>query len=223
MNDVLIIPEAGHNWCADLGMAKELIQEAKLCGASVIKFQLYDTDKIKTPGETNYEELKKSELSNNDMWKLVVECNRVGIKFAASAFDLERLGWLEEVNVPFHKIASRSIYDTKLVQTMISTGKHVIGSVLEWSDDLPKNIDLLFCRTRRQILRDGFSGMPDVFNEYAGFSDHSVGMDWAYKALRRGAKIIEKHFTLDKNYPGWDQPSSMTPPELKKLILIAEV
>ena len=223
MSGTLVIPEAGHNWCNDMGLAKELIQEAKYCGASVIKFQLYDTRKIKKPTDTNYFELLKAELSRKDMLDLANECYRVGIKFAASAFDVERVEWLEEIDTPFHKIAARCIYDKELYEAMKKTGRKIIGSTLEYSPDIPKDINLLFCRTRRQILRDGFSDMPDVFGfNYVGFSDHSVGMEKAYQALGHGAKIIEKHFTLDKNLPGWDQPGSMTSKELKELMLIAE-
>jgi len=71
--------------------------------------------------------------------------------------------------------------------------------------------------TRRQIETFGVQNFPEKFDKYAGFSDHTIGLDYAKLAIVRGATIIEKHFTLDKNLPGCDQAGSMTPKELKEL------
>jgi len=227
--NILIVPECGHNWCNDFKMAEDLISAAADSGATCAKFQLYDTDKIKKPGDTNYEELKAAELSRDQIEKLQIKCDKVGIDLVASAFDIERVGWLEDIGVPFHKLASRCIYDTGLIKAMEDTGIEILVSTAELGDnELPemKNAEFLFCRSRRQILRDGFDTFPlfstQFGNCYRGFSDHTVGMERAKEAMDKGAVIIEKHFTFDKNLPGWDQPGSMTPDELKDLVKFAE-
>lgn len=211
----LLIAEIGHNWVPfGWDSIKSLIADVKDAGWDIVKFQAYDTDKIKQPGDTNYEELKKAELSFDQLVEAKNVCEKYQIEFLASAFDVERIDWLEIIGVDRHKVASRSIHDASVVNKMLKTGKQVIISTAEWHDmDRPPKllprVDYLFCRSRRQILRNGFDTMPDFTKTYySGFSDHTIGNDYAKLAMDLGAKIIEKHVTLDKNAPGWDQPSS---------------
>ena len=88
--------------------------------------------------------------------------------------------------------------------------------------DLQDQTKFLFCMTRRQVEAFGVQDFPLKFDEYDGFSDHTIGLDYAKLAIDRGATIIEKHFTLDKNLPGCDQAASMTPSELKELVEYAK-
>ncbi len=220
MNKIFITAEIGHNHMGNIRLAKLMIEEAKLCGADAVKFQAYDTDKIKKPWQSRYFELKFSELTKQEFRELKEHCDKVGIEFFASAFDIERLGWLEELGVKRHKIASRSIYDTKLIRAMEKTGKPIIVSLGNWKEPfLPKikNAQFLYCVSEypAYITNDTF---PSKFVEYAGFSDHTIGMYWAREAVKRGATIIEKHFTLDKNLPGHDQKGSAEPFELKDFV-----
>ena len=120
----IIIVECGHNWGKDIEMAKYLIWKAKDCGAEIVKFQLYDIDKIKKPHESNYQDLKDSQLTKEQITELAAECKVADIEFFASAFDVERLGWLEEIGVKRHKIASRSIYDQELIKAMEATDRN---------------------------------------------------------------------------------------------------
>ena len=219
MRKVLLIGEVGHNWVPDFHSALELIKIVRNEGWDIAKFQAYDTDKIKQPGDTNYDELKRAQLTYQQLEQLRDKCAEVGVEFLASAFDLERFRWLEKLGVRRHKVASRSIHDDDLVKSMVDTGKQVIVSTANWQYALPNwNVDFLYCRTRRQILRDGFAGLP-IFGSgsYAGFSDHTVGNYWVKKAIEQGATIIEKHITFDKNGPGWDQPSSADPNDMRDI------
>ena len=220
MSSILLIGEIGHNWNVtndreqNIRIAIRLIEELAKAKWDIAKFQLYDVDNIKQPGDTNYEELKRAQLDFHEAVMLKQICDNCGIEFAASAFDEERVEWLERIKVKRHKLASRSIRDISLIKKMLSTGKPIIASLATWnSDQLPTfDADFLFCKSRRQILRDGFllDDMPNFNNNdnLNGFSDHYVGNGAAIKAMESGARIIEKHVTLDKNYPGWDQPSS---------------
>ena len=217
---ILVIAELGHNFNGNIKLAKKMIEEAKACGADIAKIQLYDTDKIKKPWQSRYFELKFSEIDFNEAKEIKEHCDKVGIEFMASAFDTERVEWLEKLGVKRHKIASRNIYDKELIRSMEKTGKPIIASLGLYKEDFfpkIKNCDFLYCVSEYPAtikLKD----FPITFNKYNGFSDHTNGMFWAKEAILRGAKIIEKHFTLNKSIPGCDQECSAEPVELRDFI-----
>lgn len=240
----LIIAELGHNGNGNMELNKLLVDEAKACGADVAKFQLYDTNKIKKPWQSRYMELLMAELSKDQVKELAEYCEKVGIEFMASAFDAERVGWLEEVGVKRHKLASRSIRDFETIEAMEKTGKPIIASLGKWNvekDGFPSinNAEYLFCVSDyptyltadqfpskfSKTMRTGVT-VNDVFHGeetpyYTGFSDHTVGCYWAREAIKRGATIVEKHFTLSHELPGYNQKGSAEPWELKDLVAYA--
>lgn len=223
-----LIFEIGHNHNGNIPLAKLMIDEVKSCGGSIAKFQLYDTDKIKKPWQSRYMELKMAELTKEQTFELADYCKKIGIEFMASAFDVERVGWLEEVGVKRHKIASRSIYDEDLIRAMEKTGKPIIASLGAWKGPGKpkiKNVEFLFCVSEypTYITEKDF---PHLFNDgsedtYSGFSDHTQGCYWAREAIKRGATIVEKHFTLSHELPGYNQKGSMEPWEAKDLVTYA--
>jgi sialic acid synthase SpsE len=220
-NKITIIAEIGHNHMGYMRHAKLLIDEAKACGADIAKFQAYDTEKIKKPWQSRYFELKLSEHTKEEFKELKEYCDKVGIEFMASAFDVERVGWLEEIGVKRHKLASRSINDTELIKAMEATGKPIIASLGRWDkEDLPviKNAEFLHCVSEYPAY---INNLPNFGEKYKGFSDHTIGCYWAREAIKRGATIIEKHFTLDRRLPGNDQKGSADPTDLKDLITYA--
>lgn len=223
---IFIIAEAGHNHMGYMRHAKLLIDEAKACGADAIKFQFYDTNKIKKPYQSRYYELLLSEHTKEEAKELKEYCDKVGIEFFASAFDIERLGWLEELKVKRHKIASRSIYEEDMVKAMEKTGKPIIASLGKLDKrGIPKikNCEYLFCVAEYPTYMRP-EDFPTKFGKdelYQGFSDHTIGCYWAREAIKRGATIIEKHFTLSKELPGHDIKGSADPTELKDLVIYA--
>jgi sialic acid synthase SpsE len=233
-----IIAEVGINHGGDMNMAQRMITQARQCGADIVKFQLYDPYKLLNPTEftpNDWAEIVKSELSLNDTLKLKNHCDQVGIEFMASAFDLTRLGWLEALNVKRHKIASRSVYDAEYCQRVIETRKPYIISTgwLKAKNPLNEKIDktikrlggcnpkcsILYCVSKYPTpLEDvNFKRYDFINNHHNGFSDHTVGLTASVTALAWGARIIEKHFTLDRTLPGPDQAGSATPEELRAL------
>ncbi len=224
MQKILIISEGGHNHSGNIRLAKLMALEAKNCGADIYKMQAYDTDKIKKPWQSRYMELKASEPTFEDLKEVKEYCDEIGIEFMASAFDVERVGWLEQLGVKRHKLASRSLYDTELIKAMEDTGKPIIASLGALKGDIPaiKNAQYLYCVSEypAYIRAEDF---PTKFvpEGLAGFSDHTLGMYWAREAVKRGATIIEKHFTLSHELPGHDQKGSAEPYELKDFIQYA--
>jgi N,N'-diacetyllegionaminate synthase len=223
-NKIFVCAEAGHNHMGYMRHAKLLIEEAKACGADAVKFQFYSTDRIKKPWQSRYFELLLSEHTKEEAAQLKAWCDEIGIEFMASAFDIERLGWLEELGVKRHKIASRSIYEQDMIEAMEATGKPLIASLGKLDKrGIPdiKNADYLFCISEYPTYMT-----PEMFpvkfgkdEQYQGFSDHTIGMYWAREAAKRGATIIEKHFTLSRDLPGHDQKGSADPTELKDFVI----
>lgn len=223
MSKVFVIAEIGHNHMGYMRHAKLLIEEAKACGADAAKFQFYDANKIKKPWQSRYFELLLSEHTKEEAKQLKEWCDEVGIEFMASAFDVERLGWLEELGVKRHKVASRSIYEKDMIDAMEKTNKPIIASLGKLDErGIPaiKNAEYLFCIAEYPTYMKA-EDFPTKFGpdeKYQGFSDHTVGMYWAREAVKRGATIIEKHFTLDRGLPGNDQKGSADPTDLKDFI-----
>ena len=217
-----IIAEIGQNHNGDLELACELIKKAKVCGADVAKFQLYDAKNL-FPKEGNewYEYNCKTELSFEDVEMLDRVCKEEGIEFMASVFDVKRIRWLEDLNVKRYKIASRSIHEEHLINAVIETGKPVLISLGMWKQEtFPSysgNISYLYCISKYPTPLNELDFSKIDFSSYAGFSDHTEGVVAPITALARGAKIIEKHFTIDKTMHGPDHSGSMTPEELTEI------
>ncbi len=220
-----IIAEIGQNHNGDMELARRLIREAKASGADVAKFQLFDARALfKKEGNEWYDYNCKTELSRADVGLLAEECEKAGIEFMASVFDTKRLAWLEEIGARRHKIASRSIKDAALIQAVAKTGKRMLVSLGFWDQpefpriDAPGGVDFLYCIAKYPTPLSDLHLKSVDFTRYKGFSDHTIGVVAPIAALARGAQIIEKHFTLDKEMYGPDHSGSMTPDELKTLV-----
>jgi len=221
---IKIIAEIGQNHNGDMSLARELIAAAKGSGADVAKFQLYDAAAL-FPKERNewYEYNCKTEINFDQALELANECRRQGIEFMASPFDCERVRWLERLHVSQIKLASRSICDTKLIEAIVATNLPVIASLGLWTKSVFPTIgsfgqvSYLYCICKYPTPLSDFYFDKVDFTKYSGFSDHSIGVTASIVAMSRGAKIIEKHFTLDKTMHGPDHAGSMTPNELKEI------
>lgn len=227
---VTIIAEAGINHTGDMNLAKEMVCTARSVGADVFKTQLYDVDKvfpnglIMAQGRNWYNEVKKTQFSKEQVFALAECCRSHKIEFMASAFDLERLSWLEEIGVKRHKIASRMNLNREHLEAVISTGKEILLScTLDYYSplSLPMNTKFLYCIPQYPTPLTEVHLKDVDFQRYDGFSDHAVGIEAAMVAISRGARIIEKHFTLDRALPGPDQICSANPKELKELVKFA--
>ena len=218
-----LIAEIGQNHNGDLDLAKELIKFAKDSGADVAKFQVYNAKELFDSSEKNkwFEYNCKTELTKDQICYLAEYSHKLNIEFMASVFDLERIEWLEDVGVKRYKLASRSIYEEKLIQALIQTEKPLIVSLGMWEGEkLPsfnskQDIDYLHCISKYPTKLEELFIKDIDFKTFSGLSDHTIGITAACSAIVYGAKIIEKHFTLDKRMYGPDHEGSMDPNELK--------
>ena len=146
----------------------------------------------------------------------------------ASVFDLERFKWMESLGVSRHKVASRVVQDRKLCEHILATGLETFISLGFWDGQgVPyqgSNARYLYCVPKYPCPYEDIC-LPQGFADsiYEGFSDHTIGIEAALVAVGRGARIIEKHFTLNKGLSGPDHICSATPDELGELVRLARL
>ena len=249
MEKVYIIAEAGDNHNGDFNTALKLVDVAKRAGADCVKFQTFVTEEIiskyaemaeyqkKNTGkeESQFEMVKRLELSFDEFRKIKEYCDRVGIQFLSTPFDLKSVDFLNELGVPFFKIPSGEITNYPYLIKIAHTGKPVVMStgmcepdeILAAINVLEKNgsgeITLLHCNTEYPTpLKDvnlyAMRTMKKMFGKKVGYSDHTKGIEVPVAAVALGACVIEKHFTLYKNMPGPDHKASLEPDELGRMV-----
>lgn len=249
MNNLFFIAEIGVNHNGDLNLAKEMIDAAAQSGASAVKFQSLKANKL--VAETEFSnEISGFGLAGvktlGDFWKKVSiddefhfqvkdYCDKVGVEFFSTPFDLQSVDLLENLGVSKYKISSGDLTHLPLLKKVAQTGKEIIlstgGSYFEEISEsynyLKNNskgkVSLLHCvslyPTKSEFVNlEAIDILKKQFDAEIGFSDHTLGIHLPLAAIAKGATIIEKHFTLDKNMPGPDQAISTSPAELADLV-----
>jgi N-acetylneuraminate synthase/sialic acid synthase len=243
-----VIAEIGHNHQGDLDQAKQLIAAAKECGVDAVKLQkranrtLYTQEFYNQPyenefsfGRTYGEHREALELSPDEYAQLQAYAREVGITFFATAFDFESADFLAELDVPAFKMASGDLRNTPLLRHVAAFGKPMIISTggAEMSDveravdtilPLNRQVCILQCTAAYPAdtedlnlevittLRKRFPGLV------VGLSDHQNGIAMALIAYMLGARVIEKHFTLNHAAKGTDHAFSLMPEGMRKLV-----
>lgn len=249
--NTLIIAEAGVNHNGSIQLAKQLIDCAVDSGADFVKFQTFKAEnmvskkaakaeyqKTSSPiAETQYEMLKRLELSKEDLVKLFEYANSRRIGFLSTAFDEESLDFLDNLGVEMHKIPSGEITNlpylkgiaSKRKATIVSTGMATIEEIDSALDVLLQHglrleeIIILHCTTEypAPFAEVNLKAMQEIrkrFGVRVGYSDHTQGIAVPIAAVALGAMCIEKHFTIDRNLPGPDHRASLEPSELKEMV-----
>lgn len=230
---VEIISECGINHNGSMWLAKELIRESKNNGADVAKFQIYEVDTILTKDFKWYDFCKHAQLTKEQVALLMDECDDVGIEFLASIFSADRVKWTEELGMKRYKIASRNNFSSndcerELIDAIANTGKDIIFSLGQWTErELPVinttgKVNFLYCISKYPTMPEDIDWNEFSNSRYDGFSDHTIGIEATKKVMDLGVKIVEKHFTMDKNMFGPDHSGSMEPHELKELVNYAK-
>ena len=251
-SNVIIIAEAGVNHNGDYENAKKLILAASNAGADYVKFQTFKADKLvskdakkadyqlansKEDGDTQYEMLKKLEMSEAWHYELIKYANTCGIKFLSTGFDEESIDFLESLNIDFFKIPSGEITNKPFIKHIASKGKPIILStgmanleeireaimVLKDNGISNNKLTVLHCNTEyptpmSDVNLKAMNLLKEEFDINIGYSDHTLGIEVPIAAVAMGAKVIEKHFTLDKRMEGPDHKASLDPDELKAMV-----
>ncbi len=245
---VFIIAEAGVNHNGRLALALRLVDEAKKAGADAVKFQTFTAEtlclpgapkaayqKRAVPGRSQFEMLKKLELSRADFEKILRRCRRAGILFLSSPFDEASAAFLAGLGVPAFKIPSGELTNTPLLARSAGYGRPLLLST--GMADLREIREALrvarAAGNRRVVLFQCTSNYPTApanahlrvipalakaFGIPVGFSDHTEGIESALAAVALGACAVEKHFTLSRRLPGPDHAVSLEPKGLAALV-----
>lgn len=251
-NHTIIIAEAGVNHNGSLELAKQLVLKAKDAGVDYIKFQTFKASKLVTKSarqaeyqqhntggqeESQYQMLKKLELSPKDHQVLIDYCRELGIMFFSTAFDSESIDYLHSLNLGLWKIPSGEVTNYPFLKrvaafnekTILSTGMCEMQDVRNavevlYENGLSKeNLILLHCNTEyptpyEDVNLKAMEALRKEFEVEVGYSDHTQGIEVPIAAVALGASVIEKHFTLDRTLPGPDHKASLEPDELKAMV-----
>lgn len=243
-----VIAEIGANHNGDLVLAKKMIDMAIECGADAVKFQSWSNSSLIAKEEydrnQSYDDCKKKHfgsllemvdkyaLSHEGHIELKKYCDEIGVDFCSTPFSEDEADMLEELGVPFFKVASMDITNLRLIKHVARKGKPVIISTgmasMAEIDNAVKaieaegntDISILHCISiyppaMEDVNLNNIRMLQQAYDYPIGFSDHSVGSALPLASVALGSCIIEKHFTTDKGLPGWDHAVSADPEELK--------
>ena len=247
-NPIFIIAEAGVNHNNKLSLAYKMIDIAAKHGADAIKFQTFVTENInlKNSVKPNYQKLIKNknyfdiiknlQTSFDDQKKIFNYCKKKNIIFLSTPYDEQSLDFLTQLNIPAFKISSSDVTNHLFLKKVLKKKKPILLSTgLTSEKHVEDTIKLIkkFKMMKKLILFQTTSDYPTknidvnlrVISEYlkkynvlVGFSDHTQDDIASLGAIAMGACVVEKHFTLNKKFPGPDQKSSLEPLELKEWI-----
>ena len=251
MKRTLIIAEAGVNHNGDIAKAKALIDKGAEAGVDFVKFQTFKAgnlvtkqakraayqDKNTQDNDSQYEMLKKLELSQAVHQELIDYCAQKGVQFLSTGFDFESLEFLAGLGITIAKVPSGEITNlpylrkvaTLFPEVILSTGMANITEIKDAVKVLTDNgvskdkITVLHCNTEYPTPMEdvNLKAMLHIQRELGvpvGYSDHTLGIEVPIAAVALGATVIEKHFTLDKTLPGPDHKASLEPEELKAMV-----
>lgn len=249
VSSCFIIAEAGVNHNGDINLAKKLIDVAKEAGADAVKFQTFKSEKLVTgyakmakyqkdnigEEESQFNMLKKLELSYDNFFELKKYCDEKDIIFMSTPFDIESSDFLNSIGMEAFKISSGDLTNMPLLEhiaefkkpIILSSGMAVLGeiedAVICLRNKGVEDLGVLHCTsnypaTLESVNLKAMNTIKTAFNIIGGYSDHTKGITIPIASVALGADIVEKHFTLDKNMEGPDHKASLSPNELKKMV-----
>jgi len=213
---MIFISEVGMNYNNNFNLCYELIRQSKLSGANIVKFQLGWRD-----GKDEINNIDYAKISQLYKW-----ANYFEIDLMFSVLKKESLDLIKKFEPNRIKVASRTLKeDLNLAKLIVNLNIETFMSLGMWDDkeNLPfkeKNIKYLWCKSEYPTFIEHLKGFPKNFKTpIVGYSDHCIGIETCLIAISRGAKIIEKHFTLDKSENIIrDHALSATPEEFRQLV-----
>jgi len=232
----ILIADIGANHCGDRKLMEKMVKTAAKIGIDVCKFQSWRADKLRKDWpdyENAYKYYKERELSEDDHVFLMETCEKHGIEFLTTVFDLDTVDFLASLGLRRIKIASPDANSWRLIDkcmvnfdhVIISLGMHTpeeVGQLAEFLGDRRDRVTVMHCVSLYPTPPDKLNmirlaALMQVFPS-VGFSDHTLGTDAGKLALCLGVSALEKHFTLDRHLPGKDQEMSALPREFKELV-----
>lgn len=246
-----IIAEIGNNHNGDVKLAKRLVDLAVEAGADCVKFQMRDLDSLYKGGalkdasadlgaQYTKDLLNKYQLSNNELLEVFDYCKHVGLTPLCTPWDVQSLHILEDYGMEAYKVASADFTNHQLLNALIATGKPLICSTgMSTEAEIKKSVAFLKSKGANFVILHCNSTYPTPFKDVnlayirrlqeicgglVGYSGHERGVCVPVAAVALGARVVEKHFTLDKGMEGNDHKVSLLPDEFKDMVrMIREV
>lgn len=247
-NRTFIIGEAGVNHNGNPKLARELIDIAVDAGVDAVKFQMFRADDLILPEiekapyqkkttdskQTQFEMLRSLELQSEVYRELKRYCDEKNIVFLCTPFEKRSLDALEEINLLAYKVAATDITNIQFLRQVAHKNMPILLSAgMCYMEEIDKALNALYKINKNVVLMQCTANYPiedeeanlevidSLKNRYSiiiGYSDHSKGIGAAPYAVAKGARVVEKHFTIDRNMDGPDQKASVTPDELKAMV-----
>lgn len=230
-----IIAEAGINHNGKLELAKELITAAAGAGADAVKFQTFKAEALCSRNSQYFELFKNLEFDKSE-WAQIAETARSRrIIFLSTAFDEASANLLDDLGIPAFKVASGDLTYLPFLEHVARKKKPVILSTgIATPDEIDEALKAIYATGNKDVILlhciasypapvadmnlKAINTLERLFKIPAGLSDHTTGILIPVAAVSLGAKVIEKHFTLDKKLPGPDQELSLDPVEFSEMV-----
>lgn len=241
-----IIAEIGINHNGDIELAKRLVDEAVSAGADCAKFQMRNMEFLYRKSGTNINSgedlgaqyvldiLSKFQLSHKEMFEVFDYCKERNIIPLCTPWDVETVKLLEKYGMQAYKVASADLTNHELLSALIKTKKPIImSSGMSREEEIIESVNflrdagapfvVLHCNSTypapfKDVNLNYLDRIKEISNGVVGYSGHERGYNVAIAAVARGAKVIEKHFTLDRNMEGNDHKVSLLPPEFSAMV-----
>lgn len=245
-SSTFVIAEVGINHNGNFNEAKWLVDAATDAGADCVKFQMRDLNSLySNSGDANdhsedlgsqyvLDILTRFQLTDNEMFEVFDYCKRKGVIPLCTPWDIKSLEKLEKYGMLAYKVASADLTNHELLNALIATGKSLIISTgMSVESEILEAVNILRARGANFILLHCNSTYPAPFKDInlayldrlrelgggpIGYSGHERGFNIAVAAVARGARVIEKHFTRDRNQEGNDHKVSLVPEEFKQMV-----
>jgi len=233
---VYVIAEIGLNHNGSVDLAERMIDAAAQAGVDAVKFQTFDTAEFLAPDFPDFEQRRRHELSAEAHQRLLRRARSLGVDFLSTPLDAGSADLLERIGVYAFKVASCDVTNLPLLRHIAAKGKPVILStgfstltevgqaveairaegndqivILQCTSQYPASHERINLRVMQRLQA--------AFDVPVGLSDHSMDTDVVpVAATALGACVVEKHFTLDRELPGYDHHMSMTPDEMALMV-----
>ena len=240
-----IIAEIGNNHNGDINLAKKLVDLALEAGADCVKFQMRDMGALYKNGDAaddsadlgaqyTMDLLSKFQLSAEELIEVFDYCKLKGAVPLCTPWDLESLKVLERYGMEFYKVASADFTNHQLLQALVDTSKplicstgmsaeHEIKATVNFLRSNGTSFCLLHCNSTyptpfKDVNLKYLARLKELSGAVVGYSGHERGISVPIAAVTLGAKVVEKHFTIDKSMEGNDHKVSLLPDEFEKMV-----
>jgi sialic acid synthase SpsE len=238
MKKIKLIAEIGWNHMGNIVLAKKMIKAAAKSGADICKFQTWRVENLK-PGlwdkDGRRKIYNKAQLKENDYKILLKECKKNKVDFLTSVFNANDIKFIKKLKISSIKIPSHEIYNLNLINLAIKNFKTVyislgaakeieikkVFKIINQKKNIKKNIFLMHCVSSYPLLEENVN-LPKLkfinkFTSKIGYSGHTTGINDAIAAIAKGAKVVEKHFTINNTLPGRDNLNAILPDKFLEL------